>query len=130
DALGRTACHHAGRAVFHQGTVGRQEDSLGERPAVLGNSGELDYHVRSSSQRCLASPQLRPNLRATRIGTLSCTASSPSRATNSACSRELTEHSSASCICKSGTTPSRQTARIHNFVWRAAEPWIRAFIAL
>ena len=32
------------------------------------------------------------------------------------CSRVVTEHSSASCICSSGTMPSRQHARIHSFV--------------
>ena len=84
----------------------------------------------SSSQVCLASPQLRPNFRSTRIGTSSCTASQPSRATSSACSRELTEQSRQSCICSSGTMPSRQHARIHSLVCRAAEPWISAFSAV
>src|SRR5215472_14183777 len=84
----------------------------------------------SSSHVCLASPQLRPNLRSTCIGTSSATASRPSCATRSASSGDATEQSSASCICSSGTIPSRQQARIHSLVWRAAEPWIRAFIAL
>ena len=34
---------------------------------------------------------------------------------------------STSCICSSGTMPSRQQARIHSLVCRAAEPWISAF---
>ena len=47
----------------------------------------------SSSHECLASPQLRPNFRSTRIGTSSVTASQPSRATSSPCSRVATEQS-------------------------------------
>ena len=84
----------------------------------------------SSSQVWVASPQVRPCFRSTRIGTLSRTASQPRRATSSACSRELTEQSRQSCICKSGTMPSRQQARIHSLVCRAAEPWISALSAL
>ena len=70
----------------------------------------------SSAHVCVASPQLRPNFRSTRIGTSSVTASQPRRATSSPCSRVDTEQSSASCICNSGTMPSRQQARIHSLV--------------
>src|SRR5215831_19324660 len=68
----------------------------------------------SSSQLCLASPQLRPNLRSQRIGTLSSMASIQSRATISACSRVATEQSRQSCICNSGTMTSRQQAAIQS----------------
>jgi Protein of unknown function (DUF992) len=57
-------------------------------------------------------------------------ASQPSCATRSACSDDATEQSRATCICSSGTMPSRQHARIQSLVCRAAEPWISAFIAL
>ena len=87
------------------------------------NSGEF-------FPRMFGIPQLRPNFRSTRIGTSSRKASQPSRATSSPCSRVATEHSSASCICRSGTIPSRQQARIHSLVWRAADPWMSAFIAV
>ena len=52
----------------------------------------------NSSQLCDASPQLLPNFRSTRIGTSSETASQPSCATSSACSRVRTEQSEQSCI--------------------------------
>ena len=76
----------------------------------------------NSSQLCDASPQLRPNFRSTRIGTSSETASQPSCATSSACSRVRTEQSRQSCIWSSGTMPSRQQARIQSLVCRAAVP--------
>ena len=99
--------------------------------AVASATGEHDGAAPcSSSQLCSVSPQLHPNFRSIRIGTRSLMASTPSCATISACSRVDTEHSSASCICKSGTMPSRQQARIHSLVCRAAEPWISALSAL
>ena len=68
----------------------------------------------SSSHVCLASPQLLPNFTSTFIGTSSCTASQPSRAISSPCSRDVTEQSRQSCICSSGTMPSRPQARIQS----------------
>ena len=50
----------------------------------------------SSSQLCVASAQLRPNLRSTRIGTESLMASQPRRATISPCSRVVTLQSNSS----------------------------------
>ena len=73
-----------------------QHDRRATARPIRGRRAGPRRSSRCRARRCRrgagrASPQLRPNFRSTRIGTSSWTASQPSRATSSPCSRVVTE---------------------------------------